>query len=198
MLFPVDSSNILGIVEAFAGAVDGKTVYTAGHSLRVAEYSVLVGEELDLTEKEISMLRFAALLHDIGKINVPRDILNKAGELTPEEWEVIKAHPRTGAEIVARVEFFKELAPAIYYHHEYFNGRGYPGELAGADIPVEARIIAVTDAYEAMTSVRPYRKGFSHRDALARLKEGGGWQFDVDIVECFIKSIRRRKDSMRT
>lgn len=188
---------IVEICHALAEAVDGKTVYTAGHSRRVADYSVRVGEEMDFTGQEIFMLRLGALLHDLGKINVSKEILNKSGELTGEEWEQIKAHPETGAEIIGKVGFFKDLVPVVYHHHEYYNGRGYPGELAGPAIPVQARIIAVADAYEAMTSTRPYRKGFSHHDAVARLKEGKGWQFDPDVVDCFINSIKRAKDLRR-
>lgn len=193
-LVKVNPLVIVEICHALAEAVDGKTVYTAGHSLRVVGYSVLVGDEMDFTRQEISMLQLGALLHDLGKINVSEEILNKSGRLTEEEWEQIKAHPKIGAEILKKVDFFKDLVPAVYHHHEYYNGCGYPGELAGSEIPVQARIIAVADAYEAMTSTRPYRKGYSHHDALSRLKDGKGWQFDPDIVDCFIKSIKKAKD----
>lgn len=188
---------IVQLCHALAEAVDGKTVYTAGHSHRVAGYSVLAGEEMDFTGQEIFMLRLGALLHDLGKINVSKEILNKSGGLTEEEWEQIKAHPKNGAEIIQKVDFFKDLVSVVYHHHEYYNGHGYPGELAGSEIPVQARIIAVADAYEAMTSTRPYRKGYSHHDALSRLKEGKGWQFDPDVVDCFIKSMKRAKDLRR-
>lgn len=196
-LIKVNPLVVVKICLALAEAVDGKTVYTTGHSRRVADYSILVGEEMDFTGQEIFMLRLGALLHDLGKIFIPKEILNKSGELTTEEWEQIKLHPKTGAEIIEKVDFFKDLVPVVYHHHEYYNGRGYPGELAGSEIPVQARIIAVADAYEAMTSTRPYRKGFSHHDAVSRLQEGKGWQFDPDVVGCFIKSIKRAKDLRR-
>lgn len=194
----VEPLVVVEICLALAETVDGRTAYTVGHSLRVADYSLLVGEEMGFSRQELFMLRLGALLHDLGKVNVSEETLNKSEGLTEEEWEQIKAHPKTGAEIIKNVNFFKDLVPVVYHHHEYYNGRGYPGELAGADIPVQSRIIAVADAYEAMTSTRPYRKGYSHHDAVSRLKEGKGWQFDPDVVDCFIKSIKKSRDLIRS
>lgn len=196
--FPdVDRFTIVQICCALAEAVDGKTVYTVGHSTRVSDYSVMVGVEMGFSGEDLFMLRLGALLHDLGKINIPKEVLDKPGELTVEEWEQIRDHPITGAKILERVDFFKELVPVVYHHHEYHNGRGYPGELSGSDIPVQSRIIAVADAYEAMTSTRPYRKGFSHHGAISMLREAKGWQFDPDVVDSFIKSIKKLKDLRR-
>lgn len=161
------------------------------HSIRVAGYAVTTGREMELSQKQLTNLCMASLLHDIGKLFIPPEILYKTGYLDGYEMEIIRDHPVTGENIVRNVELYKPVADLILHHHEFFNGRGYPGGLSGSDIPLLSRIIAVADAYEAMTSERPYRKGLSHREAVNRLREGRYTQFDPEVTDLFLKAIKR-------
>ena len=161
------------------------------HSVRVAGYAAATGRELELPEEKISNLYMSALLHDIGKLFIPPAILYKAETLNNEELEIIKGHPAAGCEVLMQVERYGVYSDIVLHHHEFFNGRGYPEGQSGAGIPILSRIIAVADAYEAMTSERPYRKGFSHREAVTRLKAGRSTQFDPDITDAFLKAIRK-------
>jgi HD-GYP domain-containing protein (c-di-GMP phosphodiesterase class II) len=175
----------LNIIYALAATVDAKDHYTYGHSRKVSEYAVALAEALVLPGDRITTLRAAALLHDIGKIGVPDSILNKEGTLTEEEWEQIKAHPQDGVEILRHVINLVNCLPAILHHHEHYDGNGYPSGLKGEDIPAEARILAVADAYDAITSLRPYRQRLSPQQALDELKRCAGTQFDPGLVEVF-------------
>lgn len=161
------------------------------HSIRVADYTVMTGREMELSEEQLANLCIASLLHDIGKLFIPPKILYKTGYLDGYELEIIRNHPVAGENIVRNVKLYKPLAPIILHHHEFFNGRGYPGGLSGSDIPLQSRIIAVADAYEAMTTERPYRKGFSHREAVNRLRESRFTQFDPEVTDSFLKAIKR-------
>ena len=177
----------LNIIYALAATVDAKDHYTYGHSKKVSEYAVTLAEALGLPGDRITTIRAAALLHDIGKIGVPDSILNKEGTLTEEEWEQIKLHPQDGVEILRHVINLVNCLPAILHHHEHYDGNGYPSSLKGEDIPAEARILAVADAYDAITSLRPYRQRLSPQQALDELKRCAGTQFDPGLVEIFCK-----------
>ncbi|CAM4517901.1 HD-GYP domain-containing protein [Paenibacillus typhae] len=172
-----------------AVALDARDSYTAGHSLRVAEYSVIIGQLAGLTGQSLDDLRKSALLHDIGKIGVPDNVLFKEGNLTDEEFDQIKSHPVLGENILRQIEPVEKMAPylgGVRSHHERYDGKGYPDGLAGMDIPLHGRIIAVADAYDAMTSDRPYRKGMDHEQALAILEKGRGSQWDPRFAGLFL------------
>jgi len=179
----------LNIIYALAATVDAKDHYTYGHSKKVSEYATAISQVLDLSEDRIATIRAAALLHDIGKVGIPDSILNKAGTLTEEEWEQIKAHPQVGVEILRHVINLVNCLPAILHHHERYNGDGYPYGLKGDGIPLEARILAIADAYDAITSSRPYRERLSPRQAINELKRCVGTQFDPELVDTFCKVI---------
>lgn len=179
-----------------AAALDARDTYTAGHSLRVAEYSVHIGRKGGLSETDLDLLRKTALLHDIGKIGVPDAVLLKDGKLTDEEFDLIKMHPVMGESILRRVEPAYAMAPylpGVRSHHERYDGKGYPDQLAGEDIPLFGRIIAVADAFDAMTSDRPYRKGMKEEKAVTILEEGKGTQWDSHFAEIFVQEWRRNK-----
>ncbi len=187
----------LSAVYALAAAVDAKDHYTYGHSRKVNIYAVVLAEAVGLPSDEVSRISTSALLHDIGKIGVPDSILNKKGELDDGEWEAIKSHPRLGANIVGNVHDLAPCVGNILYHHEKWDGSGYPEGLRGKAIPLGARILAVADAFAAMASVRPYREALADEQALERLKQGAGLQFDPDLVQLFVEEVEAglpRKD----
>lgn len=184
----------LSIIYALAATVDAKDSYTYGHSRKVSEYAVAAAEKLNLPHDQIANIRAASLLHDIGKVGVPDSILNKKEPLTDEEWKPIKGHPELGVEILRHVIDLANCLPAILHHHEHYDGSGYPAGLKGEKIPLEARVLAVADAYDAMTSPRPYREQLSMEEALKELKRCAGTQFDPDIVELFCKTIQPLKE----
>ena len=177
----------LNIIYALAATVDAKDHYTYGHSKKVSEYSVVISEALGLPEDRLTTIRAAALLHDIGKISIPDSILNKEGTLTEEEWEEIKNHPQVGTDILRHVIDLVNCLPAILHHHEHYDGSGYPTGLKGDKIPLEARILAVADAYDAITSIRPYHERLSSQQAITELKRCAGTQFSPEIVDVFCK-----------
>jgi len=167
------------------------------HCQRVAEFSLQIARKLDLPEDQIEKMGQAAMLHDIGKIYVPRAVLYQGGQLTPAEWEIIKLHPIKGAEIARQESAPPEVVNAILHHHERYGGAGYPHCLKGKDIPLFARIIAVADAFDAMTSSRPYRsQALSANMALSEIQIHAGPQFDPDIVEVFAEEIINTKGSV--
>ena len=172
---------------ALAKAMDARDAYTADHSARLAEWAVATAKKLGCTAEEIEAVRWAALLHDIGKIGVPDRILQKPGPLTDEEWAMMKRHPEIGAEIVAPVKKLARVAPIIRAHHERWDGKGYPQGLKGEEIPLPARILAVVDAYGAMIDDRVYRKGREHREVVEELRRCAGTQFDPQVVEAFLQ-----------
>lgn len=174
-------------VQALANAIDAKDPYTNGHSTRVSEYSALLAAELGWREQEVENIRYAALLHDIGKIGVPDTILNKPSRLTDMEYEVIKSHVVIGGDILKNITTIPGAGEVARYHHERFDGRGYPDHLAGEEIPLEARIVGVADAFDAMNSRRVYRKNLSDEIIREELVKGRGTQFDPIALDAFVK-----------
>ncbi len=184
----------LDTIRALAAAIDAKDPYTKGHSERVAETSIAVAQELNLSDRDIENIEYTALLHDIGKIGIADNILGKESKLTNKEFDKIKEHTIMGAKIIEPVDFLKNSYKAIYHHHEKYNGKGYPDGLKSEDIPISARIIAVADAYDAMGSDRPYRKKLSHNKILRELKEQSGKQFDPEVVKALISVLDRERE----
>ncbi|MBH0231665.1 HD-GYP domain-containing protein [Halobacillus yeomjeoni] len=178
--------------KVFAATLDARDPYTAGHSERVAEYSVQIAERAGFADKEIDLIRKSALLHDIGKIGVPDRVLLKEGRLTDEEFIQIKKHPEIGADILKQVQLPDELKPVlsgVRHHHERFDGKGYPDGLCGEETPVFGRLMAVADAFDAMTSNRPYREGMPVEKAIAIIESGKGTQWDPYFVDLFLEEI---------
>lgn len=174
-------------IQSLAAALDAKDPYTRGHSQRVAEMARLVASAMQLPENEVEAVHYAGLLHDIGKIGVHDDVLNKVEKLTDEDWEKIRSHATIGADIVRHVRFLQGVSDMIRHHHESYDGTGYPDGLKGENIPIGARILAVCDAYDAMTTERPYRKALTPERAVAELKSKAGVQFDPRVVEAFLQ-----------
>lgn len=178
-------------IKALANAIDARDPYTRGHSERVTEYSVAMAESFGLSRDQVDSIRYAALLHDIGKINIPDHILNKPGKLTDEEFDLMKKHPVFGAQIMRPVKAFQNILPYMFHHHERFGARGYPEGIKGETIPLPARIIAVADSFDAMTSDRPYRKALTLEAAIKELKDNSGTQFDPEVVVVFVELIEK-------
>jgi HD-GYP domain-containing protein (c-di-GMP phosphodiesterase class II) len=177
----------LEMVQTLARAIDAKDAYTHDHADRARRYARKIGKKLELPEAMIRHIEYATLMHDIGKIGIDEHILKKAGQLTPEEREIIKKHPSIGNRIISPVQFLSPVAPMVLYHQEWFNGKGYPEGLAGEEIPLGARIVAVIDAFDAMTSDRPYRKALPREVAFDELRKGAGSQFDPKVAMAFIE-----------
>ncbi len=178
--------NGLSAIYALVSTVEAKDPYTYGHSRKVNTYAVALAEEIGLSPEEVSRVSTAALLHDIGKIGVPDKVLNKKGKLNKEDWEAIKSHPKLGATIVGNIPNLVPCISSILHHHERWDGGGYPEGLKGEEIPVEARILAIADSFEAMSSDRPYRPALCSEKVLKELRRGAGSQFDPELVKTFI------------
>ena len=178
--------NGLSTVYALASTVEARDPYVYGHSRKVNTYAVALAEAIGLLPDEVSKVSTAALLHDIGKIGIPDKVLNKKGKLNEEDWEAIKAHPRLGANIVGNMPNLIPCVSSILHHHERWDGGGYPEGLKGEEIPLEARILAIADSFEAMTSARPYRPALSLEEVVKELRQGAGVQFDPKLVKAFI------------
>lgn len=174
-------------LKAFVAAMEAKDPYTKGHSKNVQRYALKIARHLGLPEDRIRLIDFSSLLHDIGKMGVKEDILSKPAALSDREYEEVKQHPEIGSLMVSAIENLSVTGPIIRAHHEYYDGSGYPSGIKGEQIPIESRIISVADAFEAMTSDRPYRKAFGHREALRRLQQASGTQFDRAIVSAFME-----------
>jgi response regulator RpfG family c-di-GMP phosphodiesterase len=179
-------------MKALAQAIEAKDHYTRGHCDRTVEYAMAIAEKLRLPDDERKSLRYAAFLHDVGKIGIHESILSKEGRLTEEEYRMMQTHPSMGADIIRGVEFLAPVVPLVYYHQERFDGKGYPEGLAGESIPLGARIVAVLDTFDAMTSNRPYRKAMSLTQATAELRRCAGTQFDPVVVDAFIAVLEER------
>jgi hypothetical protein len=170
---------------AFVRAIDARDPYTARHSEKVALYAVRLAQALGLPPQDCERIHLSGMLHDVGKVALERSILHKPGALTEDEWQQVREHPARSAHILGAVKRFAEYVPGARHHHERYDGRGYPDGLAGRAIPLDARILAVADAYDAMTSDRSYRPALAHREALQRLQQDAGTQFDPDCVRAF-------------
>ena len=176
----------LDSVQTLRYTVEAKDPYTRGHSDRVSEYSVLIGKKLGLSEEEIKTLQVGGLFHDIGKIGIPDNILLKEAKLTDDEYSEIKNHPSIGAHILCNAEVFQDIIPIVKHHHEKFDGTGYPSRLKGDDIPYLARIAAVADTFDAMTSKRTYRNALPLDVVKAEIERCTGTQFDPEIAKVFL------------
>ncbi|WP_226666050.1 HD-GYP domain-containing protein [Metabacillus litoralis] len=193
----VNKQLLDSLFTTLALALDARDAYTAGHSVRVAKYSVMIGKQAKLDAETLDLLRKSALLHDIGKIGIKDSILLKDGRLTEEEFNEIKAHPVIGANILSQVqpkEEMESLIPGVKYHHERVDGLGYPEGLKGESIPLFGRIMAVADAFDAMTSDRPYRKGMPTQKALSIIEDGKGTQWDPYFAQLFIDLMNKQND----
>jgi len=177
----------LGTLTALARAIDAKSAWTAGHSERVTNLALKLGHAMGLPPKNLAIMHRGGLLHDIGKIGTPATILDKPGRLEPEEMQTMRDHVKIGVRILEPIPCFREALPIVAQHHEWFNGSGYPAGLAGDNISLHARILAVADCYDAMVSDRPYRKGLPQLQALEILRQRSGTQFDPTIIEVFMR-----------
>jgi response regulator RpfG family c-di-GMP phosphodiesterase len=185
-------------MKALAQAIEAKDRYTRGHCDRMVDYALAIADRLGLSPEEKKHLGYAAALHDIGKIGVHEAILNKSGKLTEDEYTAMKAHPVMGAEIVRGVEFLGPVVPMIYHHQERWDGKGYPDGLQGKEIPIGARIVAVLDTFDAMTSDRPYRRALPPEVAFAELRSCAGTQFDPDVVESLIYVFKELEENFKS
>ena len=173
-------------IKTLAGIIDANDSYTRGHCDKVMKYSIEICKRLNLGQRDMNSIKTASMLHDIGKIGVDLSVIRKSGKLSDEDWAKIRRHPEIGARIVRQIGFLGDIVPIIKYHHSKFSGGGYPDpNKCGERIPLGARVIAVADAYDAMTSDRPYRKAMSHKEAVTELKKCSGSQFDPKVVEAF-------------
>ncbi|MDR7556782.1 MAG: HD-GYP domain-containing protein [Armatimonadota bacterium] len=192
------SGLLLTSLQMMAQAVDLKDPYTSNHSQRVARLAVRLARELDLSEAEVERVRIGALLHDLGKIGVSNEIIRKPGKLTLEEYRAVMKHSEVGADIIEPLEILGDSAAMVRHHHEHWDGSGYPDGLAGRAIPLGARIILVADAFDALTTDRPYRKGTSPEKALEVIRANAGVQFDPDVVRALERIVTRHGSSSVT
>lgn len=179
---------LLAAIESLVTALEAKDTYTFGHSSQVGIFAVAIAKEFDVLEQELFSIRIAALLHDIGKIGIPDQVLHKDGKPSEEEWLIIQQHPTIGAKILAGIPALSLVTGMVLHHHARWDGRGYPEKLAGEEIPFGARIIAVADSFQAMISDRPYRKGMETSVAVAEIRRCSGTQFDPAVVEAFLRT----------
>lgn len=188
--------SYLESIETLRNTVEVKDIYTKGHSDRVSAYSLLIGEKLNLSQEEMKTLKIGALFHDIGKIGIPDGILLKTDKLTEDEYSEIKNHPSIGAHILSDASIFADIIPIVKHHHERYDGRGYPGKLSGNNIPLLARIVAVADTFDAMTSKRSYRQALDFDYTRAEIAKCSGTQFDPSIAKAFLEILDTEKDKI--
>lgn len=195
-LFERIENMFFGMIRAFAKAAEAKDPYTSGHVERVENLSYLLAREIGLRGGDLKNARIAGILHDIGKIGIPDEILKKTKKLTKKEYEVIKKHVLYAREILEPISELKDIIPAIYYHHERYDGKGYPEGKKGEEIPLLARIVSIVDAFDAMASDRPYRKALSAKEILREFLKNKGKQFDPYLVDKFL-SLREVRDILK-
>jgi len=191
MLYEEQREMFFETAEALAEAIEKRDLYTGGHTKRVSEYSITIGKYLPLSEEDRNWLHLAAILHDVGKIGVPEDILNKPGRLEKHEYLEMTRHPQYGYEILHHIRKMDKAVPGMRSHHERYDGKGYPDKIKGETIPLIARIISVADTFDAMTTDRPYRKALSDKEALRELRKYRGEQFDSQVVKAFLKAYKK-------
>ena len=184
-------------IQTIRYTVEAKDTYTKGHSDRVSAYSVLIGEKMGLPEEDIKRLRIGGLFHDVGKIGVPDNILQKEGHLTTNEYSEIKNHPSIGVHILSSATLFQDILPIVKHHHERYDGTGYPSRLAGDDIPFLARITSMADSFDAMTSRRVYRDSLPLDKVIEEIEKNKGTQFDPKIADVFLDILRNDYDKIR-
>jgi putative nucleotidyltransferase with HDIG domain len=190
-LYAALERGYLETIRALASAIDAKDPYTRGHSERVARLAVEIGRELKLDDATLRVLEFGGILHDVGKIGIPEQVLGKPARLTPEEFTLVRSHAAIGAEIVEGVEFLKSAEPAIRHHHERWDGGGYPDGLSGESIPLIARILNAADTWDACTSERPYHPAASAAEGIAILAQIRGFQVDPTVHDAFLRVLTR-------
>ncbi len=184
-------------IETLRYTVEAKDIYTRGHSDRVSEYSVLIGKKLGLSEKDLKTLKIGGLFHDIGKIGVPDSILQKEAKLTDDEYSQIKQHPNIGVHILSNATIFKDILPIVEHHHEKWDGTGYPGRLSGENIPYFARITAIADSFDAMTSRRSYRDSLPMETVISEFENCSGTQFDPKLAELFLNILKNNFEEIQ-
>jgi len=189
-LFKDLQETYLATVRVLVSTIEAKDPYTHGHTERVAQYSVGIAKEMEFTQDEIQTIQLGAFLHDIGKLHTSDSILHKPGALTDEEWRLVKAHPVRGAQMLQGVKFLEKATDLVRHHHERVDGKGYPDGLRGDEITIGAKIVNVADAFDAMTTERPYRVGLTMDQALAQLEDKAGTQFAKEVVEVMVKALR--------
>lgn len=184
-------------IQTLRFTVEAKDSYTRGHSDRVSEYSVLIGKRLNLSEEDLKILKIGGLFHDIGKIGVPDSILLKESKLTDDEYSEIKNHPSIGSHILSTASIFQDIIPIVKHHHEKYDGHGYPSQLKGNDIPYFARIAAIADSFDAMTSRRTYRDSLPIETVIAEFERCKGTQFDPEIADIFLDILNNHFDEIK-
>lgn len=189
--------SYLESIETLRYTVEAKDTYTRGHSDRVSEYAVLIGKKVGLPEDELKTLQIGGLFHDIGKIGVPDTILQKEAKLTDDEYSEIKNHPSIGAHILSTATIFKEIIPIVKHHHERYDGHGYPSQLKGEDIPYLARITAIADTFDAMTSKRSYRDALPMETVVSEFEKCKGTQFDSKLADTFLDILKNNFDDIK-
>jgi putative two-component system response regulator len=185
----------LQTVTMLANAIEARDKYTRGHVERVRAYALELGTALGWGDEALVFLEVGSLLHDIGKISVPEAILNKTGPLVASEWVTMRQHPEVGARMLEGVDHLHSALPYVLYHHERWDGKGYPTGAAGKNIPIEGRLLGIVDAFDAMTTSRPYRSGLSQEAALAEIRKGRGSQFDPELADVFLNLMTRRNQN---
>lgn len=188
--------NYFETLNVLVRAIEANDTYTSGHSLRVSAYAEAIARQLSLPQNKIDLIKSAALLHDIGKIGIDKNILNKTGKLEKEEFEAIKTHPEIGASIISDLSYMSNISDIIRHHHERNDGRGYPDGLTYKDIPLETSILTIADSFDAMTTDRPYRYSLSLEDALQEIRDNAGTQFNPDIVDDAVIALKKAFFSM--
>jgi HD-GYP domain-containing protein (c-di-GMP phosphodiesterase class II) len=180
------------LLGSLVNALEAKDEYTKGHSQRVSNYAVMLAHKLNLSEEELDTIRKAGTMHDVGKIGLPDNILHKRGKLTEQEYEIVRRHARIGANIIEPIHYFRKMLPCILYHHEHYDGTGYPRGLKGSEIPLGAQIMAVADVYDALTTARDYKPGCSPEEAVRELRRVAGSQLNPRLIDSFVQMLSEK------
>ncbi len=184
-------AEYLGIIKRLSMHIEMRDPLAAGHTMRLSRYAFVIAEALCWKRERAEEFEIGAYLHDIGKVCITESILNKAGGLTAQELRQVRRHVKIGANMLRKIDFLRPVVPYVLYHHERYDGRGYPFRLSGKDIPVEGRMLAVIDTFDALVNPRPYRKAFSHERAMDELRRQKGQQLDPDVVDIFVEVLHK-------